>query len=413
MTETAIWVARNLGFNKKATPRTGNVIAVLGVAFAVAVLELTLAISVGFKNEITANLKGFVADITVLPSAVSTNTEVSTIELNGELYQDIAQVDKDATVTPVVMLNGIIKTENDFAAISIKGFEDDYKAEFEKKKIRQGKWPDGERPREIAISQTLADKLGIDADDKINICFVSNGRLRARPFTVVGIYDTGFSDYDDIIAFSRSADLRKIAGIKDGEATGVEIRNIDLKEVEEKANQLENKFIYNYNVTRNPATAYQVDTIVRQGAVFLNWLELLNTNVVVIFILMILIAASTLISSLFIQVLDKVNAIGLLRAIGAPNKFISDIFIYLSLKLTLWGVLIGNIIGLSALLLQKYTGAISLDPSMYYIDTVPINISVPSIVLLNVGILAFSWLILLLPGRIATRMSPAATLRFD
>lgn len=176
---------------------------------------------------------------------------------------------------------------------------------------------------------------------------------------------------------------------------------------------LKESFLTTSILEQNPDLNYTVDNIFRQGSVYLSWLDLLDTNVVVIFILMSLVAISTLISSLFIQVLEKINTIGLLKALGAGNKLISRVFILISLRLVFYGIVIGNALGLGIIFTQYKWGMISLDPEMYYLNRVPIDVNFLSILILNVCVVIVCWLVLILPAQIATRMPAAKTLRFD
>lgn len=385
----------------------------LGVAFAVAVMEITVAVAVGFKNEITSNLKGFVADVTITRAAQALESEGDVIEFTDSFENYIRSVLPAAEIVPVVTLNGIVKTDNDFAALALKGYEDNYKADFQKGKLVRGSWLDANTLRPIVLSESVAESLGLDIGQKVNVCFITDGRVKARPFNITGLYRTGFSDYDNVMSFVRSDDLRKVIGIEADNVTSVELRGIPLQQIDEQAALLDGALADIPIRDGRGDGYYKTETLTHQGAVFLNWLSLLDTNVVVIFILMSLVAISTLISSLFIQVLDKVNAIGLFRAIGSPDNVLSNIFVYLSLRLTAWGIVLGNLLGLGLIFIQKNFSLLKLDPEMYYVDSVPVEPTLQSIIWINIGVIAVSWLILILPARIATRLSPAKTLRFE
>ena len=158
---------------------------------------------------------------------------------------------------------------------------------------------------------------------------------------------------------------------------------------------------------------YRTSDITQTGALYLNWLDLLDTNVVVIFILMLCVAAFTLVSSLFIIILDRVTTIGILRSIGASRSLVSGIFVNIAMKLVGTGLLIGNILGIGLILIQSATHAVPLDPQMYYLSYVPVEINWLWLLLLNVGVGCGAWLILILPARLAARIDPASAMRYE
>ncbi len=384
------------------------------MAFAVAVMELTLAISVGFKERITDKLEGFVAPVSVTAPVTEGSTQYGNLFVSdASVIQPIEAVMPEAEVIGSVVLPGIIKTEGDFLAVTLRGYEADYPAVFEKSNIKTGNWLSPDAKRGVVISSYMASNLGLTSGDKLTMCFFIDGKVKARPFVVAGIYDSGFGEYDKVVAYASAADLRRILNMTDDEVSLLEVRGIPLDSVPVLSERLRDEYYNRAVENRDPGLCMTVSTVTEEGAMYLNWLDLLDTNVVVIFVLMALVAASTLISSLFIQVLEKVNAIGLLRAIGAPNSLVSRIFVFLTLKLVGLGLIIGNVIGLGLIWIQSRWQVVSLDPEMYYLKHVPVDISLLTVVILNLCVVLSAWLILILPARIATRLSPASTLRFE
>lgn len=407
-------LSKRLSGNSQGTGRTGSVIAILGVAFAVAVMELTLAVSVGFKERITEKLEGFISPVTVTAPVPEGSTEYGTLFVPDiNVTAPVREVFPEAEVVNSIYLPGMIKTDDDFLAVTLKGYENDYQAVFEKSNMQCGRWLEPEDRRNIVVSSYMADHLGLAVGDKITMCFFIDGKVKARPFTLTGIYDSGFAECDKIMAYTASDDIRSILRAADNEVSAVEIRNVPLDSVPVLGERLRDEYFKRAVDNNAPEMCMNVNTVTQDGAIYLNWLDLLDTNVVVIFILMALVAASTLISSLFIQVLEKVNAIGLLRAIGASDKLVSRIFIHLTLKLVGFGIIAGNAVGLGLIYVQSKWQVISLDPEMYYLKHVPVDLSALTIILLNISVVIAAWLILIVPARIATRLSPASTLRFE
>ena len=414
MRNLSYWLSSRLNGNSNNTRRTGSIIAVLGVAFALAVMEITLAVSIGFKKQITYKLQGFIAPVTVYaPHYEDEYATQGIFEVDSALLHTIKSIAPGADPVPSLYMQGMLKTEEDFASVAIKGFENDYPAIFEKENLTQGRWIDADGKHEFVISEHLAQQMGLKLGDKINICYFINGNVKARPFVIVGMYKSGMTEFDKYMTYTSADEIRKIYHAEPGYVSTLDLHGIDLKDVNEVSDELQRAFFNNAAINQTPEKAYNVTNAARQGMKYLSWLDLLDTNVVVIFVLMALVAGCALISSLFIQVLDKVNAVGLLRALGAPSSIISRVFLLISLKLVGWGVILGNILGLGLIYAQSRWHVIALNPDMYYLDFVPVEISCSSILFINLGVVVASWLILILPARIATRLSPASTLRFD
>lgn len=158
---------------------------------------------------------------------------------------------------------------------------------------------------------------------------------------------------------------------------------------------------------------YQVENVLQSGAMYFSWLDLLDTNVVVILILMAVVSAFTLISALFIIVLRNVSAIGLFKALGATNSQIRVIFILIAQKVVILGLLIGNLISVPLILCQTKFHILPLDAEAYYLDFVPMDFSLRDIILLNLSVMIISVIVLILPSHIISRLSPGNTLKYE
>ncbi len=404
------YLSGKLSGTSSRTGRAGSVIAVLGVALSLAVMEITMGVVIGFKHQITDKLEGFIAPVSISsPTDFYGARTESFIAMNDTLLEPVKQLLPDAVLVPVLTQPAIIKTDSDFAAIVVNGHDTGYGAAFEKGNLVEGTWLDstGENTS-LVISRHTADRTGLKVGDKTTLCFFADEKIKSRPFVVSGIYDSGFGDFDQIIAYAPSSALRAVNKLDDTMITRLEVRGLPVEAADEAAASLAEEY-----VSRNPSAGYTVSSIRQDGAQYLNWLELLNTNVVVIFILMSLVGAVTLISSLFILVLDKVQAIGILRSLGAPDGLIRRLFMHLSLRLVGAGLILGNIIGLGFIFTQSRWNYMSLDPEMYYLDSVPAEFSIWWTLAVNAGVIVLAWAVILIPARFATRLSPVSTFRFE
>lgn len=398
-----------------ASTVTGAVIAVTGVALALMVMELSLAVTSGFKHEIERKVFGFDSPVTVMPAYdYNTATSDTEIHLNDTLSEIIAKAVPQGIQVPVFNRHAIIKTDNDFMAVQCRSYGSGHNDQFERANITAGSWPDFHRPPDadsIVISTVMADKLGIDIGDRIFMYFMIDDTPKARRAFVAGTYTSSFGEYDNSIIYTPIDMMRRLSS-DSAAATGIAIEGIDKSHIPDCSDRLQKALVDAYRNGRI-SKAYPVTDILDTGAVFFNWLDLLDTNVVVIFILMIAVAAFTLISSLFIIILDRVTTIGILRALGTSRRTVKHIFVFVTLRLVGIGMLIGNILSVGIIALQRATHVMRLDPDMYYLDFVPLEFNWTTLMILNIGTAAAAWLILILPARLAARIDPASAMRYE
>ncbi|MDE6249104.1 MAG: ABC transporter permease, partial [Paramuribaculum sp.] len=271
---------------------------------------------------------------------------------------------------------------------------------------------DDELTNTIIISTDKARKLGAVEGDRIYAHFFRNNTIASRRLTVKAVYDTRFSDYDGLYAFTPALLLQQLAGVDSTTVGAVEINGIQGRNVEEVTDRLRAATMQ-LSINDTPGRIYEVSNVRQAGAMYFNWLELLDTNVAVILILMTLVSGFTLISSLFILILDRINTIGLLKAMGADNSLVRAIFIVMAERLVVRGLVIGNIIGLGLLFVQHKWHLIPLDPEAYYLAFVPVEINWWYIVVLNVGVAVVSCLMLILPSQMISTLSPARSIRYE
>lgn len=389
-----------------------------GVTLAIVIMLLTIAIVLGFKHQVTQRVMGFNGELWVLPDyKYSEASSASTLGLDLAISANIQAVAPGATTSMQLSQPGLLKTDNDFAGVYFTGFDRNHDFTFEESNIIEGKFPDFTDPdnsNKIVISSSTGKSLGLSLGDKINACFFVDEAIKARKFEIAGIYESGFGDYDRTIVYAPISTLQHVAGIDSTQGTklSVILPPEEKEHVEEKAEALQELFLEQYRM-QEIDKLYPVDNVRHTGAIYFNWLSLLDTNVVVIFILMICVSGFTLVSSMFILILERIPTIGILRALGATRRQIRRIFIYLTLKIVGLGILLGNAIGLTLIWLQNKFNIITLDADMYYLKYVPAEFNPEYTLYLNIGVAIASWLILILPSRVASHISPAVTMRFE
>ena len=240
--------------------------------------------------------------------------------------------------------------------------------------------------------------------------FVIQGRVRVRPLTIQGIYATGFGDYDKLFVLCDKRIIQRLNGWDENQCSGLEILTDDYEHLD---NAIEEAFDIMGNRFDKNGASYLLRSIKQINPQIFSWLDLLDMNVAVILILMALVAGFTMISGLLILILERTNMIGILKALGGSNWFIRRIFLIQSAFLIGKGLLFGNLIGISACLLQKYFSIVKLNPDVYYVESVPINLSLFNLLAINVATFALLLLITVGPSYIITKINPAQSIKFE
>lgn len=411
----ALFLSKKLSLqqNDRSTS-PGVIIAVTGIALSLIIMMISIAVVTGFKKEITDKLLGFNAPISLYGVAYNSADEPvnKEIELSESLCSKIQSVLPQAEPHLSIMMPAIFKTDSAFQGVMLRGLDDADRWRFAAANLEDGALPDSSVSDGIVISRSIASTLNLNPGDRILTHFLTGSRMKTRKYTVAGIYNSNFADYDRSIAFIDIRPLQQLLGIDSLSGSIIDIEGINLDDVPQSARELYNALMTDA-IEQQSSTFYQVDTIYHNASVFFGWLDLLDTNVWVILILMLCVSSFTLISSLFIVMLQRVNTIGLLKALGSTNLLIRNTFIFLAMKIVLRGLMIGNLIGITALLLQHYFHLLPLDPETYYLNYVPVSINWLIILLLNIGVIFISWLVLILPSYFISHISPAKAIRYE
>lgn len=412
------WISNRLRLSGSSGEKrsAGANIAVVGVALAVMVMEITLAVVSGFKSEISNKIMGFDAQITVgLPYDYSTGMQSELLTMTPDLMAVLEQAtSQDSKISLGVQLPAMIKTDDDFSGVVFVGHDDAHDFTFEYGNIIEGSYPDSnnDAASSIAISRYVANQLKVGVGDKLYVYFFVKGTLKTRKSTIAGIYDSNLGEYDKMVAYAPIKFLQNVMGVDSISGTQLEYTGIPIDKIDECAIDIQQK-LGDALQTGVLEEFYPVSTVLQSGAIYFNWLSLLDTNVIVIFVLMLCVALFTLVSSLYLIVLDRIPTIGLLKSLGASRKWLVRLFVSLGMRLALIGIIIGNIIGCGVCLFQELTGLIKLNPEMYYLSEVPINIEWLPFVLLNVGVIVVAYLVLFIPARSAAKIDPTESIRYE
>lgn len=409
--KTELFIARRLrlspGDGQRRSPAVG--IAVGGVALAVTVMIVTIAVVTGFKSGIREKVMGFNAAIT-LASVPELSESLELVTLKPELKEAITASCPGANVARVLNQPTILKTPEQFVGLNLVGYDQGHDFSFEKGNLLEGSLP--EKPTDLLISQDTAGKLGLKPGDKLDACFFLDNGLKMRRLTVCGIYSSNFGDYDRLTAYVAFGMLERLRKIPEGSADRIELRGIAPDSIMPVANDLHSRLLPLYDSDRL-TTPMSLVTLYDAGAMYFNWLALLDANVVVILIIMALVSGFTLISCVFILILQRVRMIGILKSLGATNGQVRRIFELLGGKVVGLGLVIGNIVGLGIVFVQWKWHIMTLDPEAYFLTYVPMQLTVTQIIAVNLGAILLSVLLLLVPAAMVSRISPATTMRYQ
>lgn len=389
------------------------VVAVAAVALSAAIMLASIAVVTGFKQEIRDKLVGFNGHITVYPVAADAEGD-NVLTLTPALKQTVGGLPFVTGYSLMASMPAILKTHDDFKGIYLKGLDGGASQRYIDSNIVSGSMPDFSDPghkNKIVISSIAARQLGLQTGQKVDVYFFTDD-VRVRRLEIAGIYNSHFDQYDDVLAFGALSLIQQLAGLEPNEGTYLQILTDDFDGVSGYEGIL-NHALAGGAVSESGTRFFKTETITSQGMAFFSWLSLLDTNVIVVLTLMMIVGAVTLVSGMMIIILEKKRLIGILKALGAPGGKVRAVFIHLAVRIALRGLLVGNLLGLSLLYLQKETHLISLDPESYYIDFVPVCISPLAVLLLNAGILAVTYLVLVLPSRIIAGISPSETIRCE
>lgn len=392
--------------------RPAVIISMIGIAIGLAVMIITVSVITGFKNEIRSKVTAFAAHLSVVDVNAVIGNETTPIILNDSLQSVISKHPQVAHVQRYSQKAGMMKTVDSFQGVVAKGIGPDYQTVFLQQHLLQGEFPqfnDTVASNCVVISKALADKLQLHVGDKVDTYFFDES-IRARKLLVAGIYETHFTAFDGLYVFTDLYTVNRLNHWENNEASGLEVIIKDYTTLEQTTYEV--GALLNEYTDRN-GTRYGVVNVEQQNPAVFSWLEVLDVNIWVILVLMIGIAGFTMIAGLLIIIIERTQMIGVLKSLGANNTTIRHLFLWLSVFLIGRGMLWGNIIGLTFYFVQKYTGFFTLDPSTYYMDKVPVSLSIPVWLLLNIGTLFVSVLMLVGPSYIVARIHPANSMRYE
>lgn len=399
--------------NKRKVSRPAITIATIGVALGLAVMIVSVSVVLGFKHSIRDKVVGFGGHITVADFLTLQSSDQYGIQMDDSMTSVLKKIPGVKHVSRYALKQGILKTDDDFLGVMLKGVGPEYDESFLKQNMVEGTLPvfsDSKSQNVIVISRQMADKLKVKAGDRIFAYFINGQGVRTRRFTISGIYETNLQRFDEAMCFTDLYTCVKLNGWQNGLASGAEIEVNDFNQLQQTADNVAakvNKTSDKYGNTYSSATIQELNPQI------FSWLDLMDLNVWIILGLMVAVAAVTMISGLLIIILERTQMIGVLKALGARNKTIRHLFLWFATFIIGRGLLIGNIIGIGIIFLQKFTGIVKLDPQTYYVSTVPVELNWGIIIALNVATLLICVFVLIAPSYLISHIHPAKSMHYE
>ena len=383
-------------------------IAITAIAIGIIMMIVSVATGIGLQNKIREKVAAFNGHI-VITNFDDNQSQVHTqpISINQDFYPKFKTVDGINHIQAVANKAGIIRTESSVEGIILKGVGKDYVWTNIKEYIIEGRLPNykDELNEEVLISQYLANRLHLKLGDKFNTFFMKeSGKMpNLRNFKIVGIYNSGFQEFDASYVIGDIRHVQRINKWKQDEIGAFEVFINDFTQIKEIGDKVYKEIPPTYNSV----------TIEEKFFSIFEFLKLFDFNIIIILIVMIVVATINMIVALLVLILERTQMIGILKALGANNWNIRKIFLYNAAYLISRGLLLGNLIALALLFLQKTFGIIKLNPQNYYVSEVQVDINFLHMLLLNLGTIVICLLVLLIPSYIITKISPVKAIRFD
>ena len=398
------FVAKRLfaqGGSSGRASRLATGIATVGVAIGLAVMLVSVAIVLGFG-----------AHIKVMNYRSLGQQEFSPIVIDDSVTSRLTAIPNVASVARFCTKPGMLKTDANFRGIAIQGIGQDYDHSFISSHMIEGEMPeftDSVGSGKLVISQAMAREMQVEVGQTIYAYFFEQ-TVRARKFTVAGIYRTNLTDFDKNFAYTDLFTIHRLLGWDSQQYAGAEIRLQDFEKLDETLMNVVNEVNHKQD---SYGEYYSSMSIRMEHPQIFAWLRLLDMDIVVILILMICVSIFTAVSGLLIIILERTNFIGIMKALGARNKQVRHLFLNYAMLIILRGIVLGNILAFALIYLQKYTGLVTLDPDVYYVEAVPVLVNWWWVLAIDLGTLVISALAMIVPSFVVSNITPAKSIRFE
>lgn len=384
-------------------------IAITAISLGIIMMLVSIATGVGLQKKIREKVSAFNGDIIISNFDTNfSNDSQNPISKKQDFYPTFKNIDDIKHVQVTASKGGVIRTETDFEGVVVKGVGEDYDWEYFNDYLIEGKLPDfkGDLNEDVLISEYLANRLHLKLGDKVTTFFLNDEvskTPRSRGFNIVGIYNSGFQQFDEQFIITDIRHIQRLNKWEDDQIGAFEVFVNDFDEIIPIGQKV-------YNET---GSTLDTQTIRQKYASIFEWLDLFDFNIIMIIGIMILVAGINMITALLVLILERTQMIGILKALGSSDWSVRKVFLYNAMYLIGVGLFWGNVIGIGLLMVQKYGKVFKLNPDTYYVNEAPIYLNWEYILILNGGTFLLCLLMLLIPSFIIAKISPVKAIRFE
>ena len=358
-------------------------LAVVAIAVSFFVMIISLAISAGFRSEIRRGISSIAGDIRL-------SGTVEPIDARPSYIDKLENLSGVQEISPVIWKPGIVKGPDDISGVLVKGVP----------------MPDS-CSLQARIPSRLASKLQLSVGDDFTAWFIED-KVRARRFTVSGIYESLIDSDETLTVLVPLADMQRLCGWDESQAGALEVTLKNPDTADATAFEMSVLSYGNHGPEEDILSAATARA--RYPQLF-DWLDLIDVNVLAIIMLMIVVAGFNMISGLLILLFRNISTIGMLKSLGMGNRAIAGVFLRVAARIVAVGMLIGNAAALLFCLVQGTTHLIKLNPANYFVSFVPVAVNVPLVLLIDAAAFLLIMLLLLIPTLFISKVDPAKTVR--
>lgn len=393
----------NLYIARRLRHKGRVVTAAVAVSFLVVIIAV--AVSSGFRREIRNGISNLTGDVQLTMADINYLDESSPISTEQAYLPFIEDINGVDVVRPVIYRAGIVKQSDDIYGVMLKGVKGGVNS-------ATGGYVSDSLALAVAIPAPLAERTGLKPGDKLLTYFVGGENVKVRQFNVADIYEPIVRTDDKYLVYADIADMQRLNGWTDGQATMFEVLLDDeAKDRMEAITYQMSDAIY-CNIASDDDLLMPVSSVRRFPQIF-EWLTLIDFNVMFVLLLMIAVAGVNMITGLLIMLFEHISTIGLLKSLGMRNIKIMNVFMTKAAGIVFKGMLIGNIIAFALCYIQSTTHLIGLDPVNYFVSYVPVHLNVMEIVAADAIAFISIMVLLTLPSLFVLRVDPSKTIKMD
>lgn len=404
------WFAKRIAIGKSSKNNLSTTIIRIGqiaVAIGIMVALITLSTGIGARKGIKQKLADFNGHITIKPYNSNLSFNSDSVSLNQSFYPKFKEIPEITHVQAIATLSGIIRTADNFSGIVLKGVGTDFDLNRFQPYIIKGEFPHIQKDSlssEVLLSKKIASELHLDVDSSFVSYFIQDARKPIyRRFTVSGIYTTDIKDFDDIFVIGDIKQVQRLNKWDSNTVGGFELFTKDIEKLDQatdKVNEAIDFKLYAQSATRSFS---QIN----------DWIEIFDTNIFVVLFIMMIVVVINMIMVLLILILERTHSIGILKTLGATNWRIRTIFVYYAVFIMIPGLVVGNVLGIGLLLIQKHFKWVTLPAENYYLSVAPVYLDVSQIVILNISAIVISAIVLILPSYLISRITPNQAMKIN